>query len=96
MRWWPHTDLPVQFPPFPLSACGSHAGNGVLLGAGVVCLGPITVGHGSKIGAGSLVVSNLPDYCVAVGVPAKVLRRKEGQDPNKTMDQIEYVFDYII
>lgn len=41
-------------------------------------------------------VSNLPDYCVAVGVPAKVLRRKEGQDPNKTMDQIEYVFDYII
>mmetsp|Transcript_45868 Transcript_45868/g.117316 ORF Transcript_45868/g.117316 Transcript_45868/m.117316 type:complete len:114 (-) Transcript_45868:79-420(-) len=73
-----------------------NIGNGVLLGAGVVCLGPITVGHGSKIGAGSLVVSNLPDYCVAVGVPAKVLRRKEGQDPNKTMDQIEYVFDYII
>jgi len=71
-------------------------GNGVLLGAGVVCLGPIKVGHGCKIGAGSLVVSDLPDYCVAVGVPAKVLRRKEGQDPNKTMDQTDYIWDYVI
>eukprot|EP00192_Tetraselmis_astigmatica_P010973 CAMPEP_0117648478 /NCGR_PEP_ID=MMETSP0804-20121206/427_1 /TAXON_ID=1074897 /ORGANISM="Tetraselmis astigmatica, Strain CCMP880" /LENGTH=362 /DNA_ID=CAMNT_0005454085 /DNA_START=705 /DNA_END=1793 /DNA_ORIENTATION=+ len=71
-------------------------GNGVLLGAGVCCLGPITVGAGSKIGAGSLVVSDLPDFCVAVGVPARVLRRKEGQEPSKTMDQTEYIYDYII
>lgn len=68
----------------------------MLLGAGVCCIGPVNIGNGSKVGAGSLVVTNLPDYCVAVGVPAKQLRRKQGEDPNKTMDQIEFVYEYII
>uniref|UniRef100_A0A061SHN3 serine O-acetyltransferase n=1 Tax=Tetraselmis sp. GSL018 TaxID=582737 RepID=A0A061SHN3_9CHLO len=71
-------------------------GHGSLLGAGVCCIGPVTVGKGSKVGAGTLVVEDLPDYCVAVGVPAKVLRRKEGQEPRDTMDQCEYIYDYII
>eukprot|EP00887_Chlorella_sp_A99_P004588 scaffold4.g4588.t1 len=57
---------------------GSHhpvIGNGVLLGAGVSVLGPVVVGAASKIGAGSVVVTSLPSHVVAVGVPAKVVKR---------------------
>ena len=34
----------------------------------------VTIGIGSVIGAGSLVTKNIPDYSVAVGIPAKVIR----------------------
>ena len=52
-----------------------HIKSGSLLGAGVVIMGPLVVGAGSKIGAGSVVFEDLPEGCVAVGRPAKVLRR---------------------
>lgn len=42
-------------------------GNGVLLGAGATLLGPVNVGDGSQVGAGTLVISDLPAHCVAVG-----------------------------
>ena len=73
------------------------AGDGVLLGAGVSVLGPITVGAGSKVGAGSVVVQNLPDHCVAVGVPARVIKSKIHREPSIDMDQCtEFLFDYQI
>jgi acetyltransferase-like isoleucine patch superfamily enzyme len=34
----------------------------------------VTIGRGAIIGAGSVVTKDVPDYCVAVGVPAKVIR----------------------
>lgn len=48
-------------------------GNGVLLGAGATVLGPVVIGEGSQVGAGTLVISDLPSHCVAVGVPAKII-----------------------
>lgn len=39
-------------------------GNGVLIGAGACLLGNISVGKGTQIGAGSLVVTDLPERCV--------------------------------
>ena len=48
-------------------------GCGVLLGAGASILGPVTVGDGSQVGAGTLVISDLPAHCVAVGVPARII-----------------------
>lgn len=73
-------------------------GNGALLGAGVSVLGPIVVGHCSKVGAGSVVVTDIPAHCVAVGVPARVVKRlSEDAEPRKDMDQIhDFIFDYII
>lgn len=72
-------------------------GHGVLLGAGVSVLGPITVGAGSKVGAGSVVVSDLPCHCVAVGVPAKIIRQNVCSEPCKDMDQTQdFILDYII
>lgn len=53
-----------------------HIGNGVLLGAGATLLGPITVGDGTHIGAGSMVLDDIPSYSVAVGVPARIITRK--------------------
>lgn len=73
-------------------------GNGVLLGAGVSVLGPVVIGHCTKIGAGSVVVTNMPENSVAVGVPARVVKKLDpGEQPTKDMDQIGgFILDYMI
>ena len=53
-------------------------GNNVFIGAGAKILGNITIGDGVKIGANSVVLKDVPPYCTAVGVPAKIVKvRKE-------------------
>jgi serine O-acetyltransferase len=49
-------------------------GDGVVVGAGATVLGPLTIGRGSKIGAGSVVVRNVPEQSTVVGIPGKVVR----------------------
>ena len=73
-------------------------GNGVLLGAGVSVLGPVVIGHCSKVGAGSVVVTDIPSNSVAVGVPARVVKKLDKNvEPNKEMDQIQdFILDYVI
>jgi serine O-acetyltransferase len=44
----------------------------VVIGASAVVLGPITVGHDSKIGACSVVVQNVPPHSTVVGVPGRI------------------------
>jgi maltose O-acetyltransferase len=46
----------------------------VWLGARVIVLGGVTIGEGSCIGAGSLVIDDIPARSLAVGVPARVIR----------------------
>ncbi len=46
------------------------------LGTGVKVLDGVTIGHGSVIGAGAVVTKDIPPYSVAVGVPAKVISRR--------------------
>ena len=50
-------------------------GKGTLLGMHVVVLPNVTIGRGCVIGAGSVVTQSVPDYCVAVGAPAKVVKK---------------------
>jgi acetyltransferase-like isoleucine patch superfamily enzyme len=45
------------------------------LGQNVVVLPGVTIGEHCVIGANSVVNSSVPDYCVAVGAPARVVRR---------------------
>ncbi len=45
------------------------------MGANVVVIGDVSIGHGSIIGAGSLVTKDVPPFCVAVGSPAKIIKR---------------------
>lgn len=63
----------------------------VLLGAGVKVLGPIVIGKGSRVGANSTVLSNLPPDSTAVGSPAVVVRRGSVKCvPSEDLDQRDY------
>lgn len=62
-------------------------GNCVLLGAGVKVLGNVHIGDGSKVGAGSVVLADVPPHCTVVGVPARVVGRPRAQEPGLAMDQ---------
>ena len=66
----------------------SQVGSGVLIGAGAVLLGGITVGDGAQIGACSMVLADIPAGCVAVGVPAKVLGKSKVKNPAASMQQV--------
>jgi len=64
-------------------------GNNVVVGAGAKIIGAFMIGDGSRIGAGSVVVREVPPNSVVVGVPGRVThrdgRRVEGQiDLNQT------------
>ena len=48
-------------------------GEGTLLSAKSIILGNITIGDNVKIGAGSVVLENIPDNSTAVGIPAKII-----------------------
>lgn len=50
-------------------------GNNVMVGSGAKVLGPITIGNNVRIAAGAVVLTDIPDNCTAVGIPAKVVRR---------------------
>jgi len=52
-------------------------GNDVWIGANVTVLKGVRIGDGAVIGAGSVVTKDIPDYCVAVGNPAKVVKKRE-------------------
>ena len=52
-------------------------GDNVTLEPDVTTIENVRIGSNSTIGAGSIVTHDIPPYSVAVGVPAKVIRRKE-------------------
>ena len=49
---------------------GSH----VMISAGAKILGPVVIGDYTKIGAGSVVLKNVPEHCTVVGVPGRIVR----------------------
>lgn len=51
-----------------------HIGRGALVGTGAKVLGPVRVGAYASIGANAVVTRDVPDYGVAVGVPARIVR----------------------
>jgi len=59
---------------------------GVLIGAGAKILGNITVGEGAKIGAGSVVLDDVPPHVTVAGVPAKVIGKPLVEEPALEMD----------
>lgn len=50
-------------------------GDNVTLGANVVIIGDITIGNNVIVGAGSVVTKSIPDNCIVVGNPARILRQ---------------------
>ena len=64
-------------------------GNNVMVGSGAKLLGSFTVGDNSKIAAGAVVLSDVPENCTAVGVPAKVVIREGVKVTNDVdLDQV--------
>jgi len=50
-------------------------GDGVVIGAGAILLGPIEVGEEARVGAGSVVVKSVPPHATVVGVPGRVIQK---------------------
>ncbi len=63
-------------------------GNGVLIGAGAKVLGNITVGHCSRIAAGSVVLDPVPPCKTVAGVPARIVGEAGCAEPSKSMNQL--------
>jgi len=63
-------------------------GDGVLIGAGAKVLGNITVGHCSRVAAGSVVLHDVPPCKTVAGVPAKIVGEAGCDQPSVSMDQI--------
>ncbi|MBO5666250.1 MAG: serine O-acetyltransferase [Firmicutes bacterium] len=78
-----------------LGGTGKHSGkrhptigNGVVVASGAKVLGPFTVGDNSKIGAGSVVLKEVPPNCTVVGIPGQVVRQG-GQKIAADLDQVD-------
>ena len=61
-------------------------GDGVLISVGAKILGNIMIGEGAKIGAGSVVLADVPPFATAVGVPAQIIIRKTETAPAQNVD----------
>ena len=58
----------------------------VMVSAGAKLLGSFTVGENSKIGAGAVVLEEVPPNCTVVGIPGRVVKRKDVRVPRKELD----------
>ncbi len=65
-------------------------GNNVMISAGAKVIGSFTVGENSKIGAGSVVLSEVPPNSTVVGVPGRVVKRDNVKIPSEEMDQVHF------
>lgn len=60
--------------------------HGVLIGAGAKILGNVEVGRGAKVGAGSVVLEDVPPHCTVAGVPAQIVGAPNVDEPALEMD----------
>jgi serine O-acetyltransferase len=49
----------------------------VVVGAGAIILGPVVIGHDSRIGSSSVVIHDVPSYSTVVGIPGRVVHRRD-------------------
>ena len=74
-------------------------GNNVVIGAGAIALGPITIGDDARIGSGSVVIKSVPAGVTVVGVPGRsvedrhkpILELNHGQLPDPIAEAIRLV-----
>ena len=80
-------------------------GDGVTVGAGAKVLGPISIGNHVKIGAGSIVLKDVPDQCTVVGNPGRIVRGpahrpdidlNHGDLPDPMLDKIQALYKRLI
>ncbi len=59
---------------------------GVLIGTGAKILGNVEIGKGAKVGAGSVVLDNVPPHCTVAGVPARIVGCPQEAEPSLSMN----------
>lgn len=69
---------------------GIRIGNDVWIGQGCILLPGIKIGDGATVAAGAVVNSDVPDYCVVGGVPAKILYHKCSDHEKDVMKKISW------
>lgn len=57
-----------------ITAQGISIGDGSWIGSGAIILDGVRIGRNVVVGAGAVVTKDIPDYCIAVGNPARVIR----------------------
>lgn len=62
---------------------------GVLIGAGAKILGNVTIGRAAKVGAGSVVLSDVPEHVTVAGVPARIVGEPKEDQPAFNMDHLD-------
>jgi serine acetyltransferase len=69
------TDVPIKDQ--QATSIGISIGEDVWIGAGVKILDGVNIGKGCVVGAGSVVTKSLPEYSIAVGVPAAIRGKRD-------------------
>ena len=64
-------------------------GDNVMISAGAKIIGSFKVGENSKVGAGSVVIEEVPPNCTVVGVPGRVVRRNNQKLVREEMNQVD-------
>ena len=66
--------------------------DGVMVGVGAKVLGPHTIGAGSRIGAASVVIADVPPGSTVVGVPGRVVYRN-GESQDSAEEPVAFAHD---
>lgn len=80
---------------FNLHHSPSIIGNDVWIGANAVVLQGVKIGHGAVIGANAVVTKDIPDFAIAVGVPAKIKKYRFSPEKIKLISDTQW-WDYDI
>lgn len=69
---------------------GITIGNDVWIGMNVIILNGVTIGNAVTVAAGAVVTTDVPDYCVVGGVPAKIIKHKCTEEEKSVMNEISW------
>ena len=86
----PYNELCKIYPPIHKEI---RIGDNVWVGAGVIVLPGCRIGNNSVIAAGAVVCHDIPDNCMAAGVPAKVKKAADSVDKAETVLQSFFTFE---
>jgi acetyltransferase-like isoleucine patch superfamily enzyme len=79
-------DVPMNVQ--PLTHKGINIGEDVWIGSGCQVLDGVRIGNGAVIGAGSVVTKDIDRYCIALGVPAMVVRSRRERVEDRSLSEI--------